>query len=101
MAYGIIVNNPSGNEIFGYNTTATHFITQGSSTISRGSSVTHSCEGMEANNEDTVGVIVTSTNNFDSQYITVDRFDNGTFRINYGSSGNATSIPVIFYCFRY
>ena len=101
MAYGIRINNNSNNEIFGYNTTASHFITQGSSTINRGFSVTHNCEGMEANNEDTVGVIVTSTNNFDSQYITVDRFDNGTFRINYGSSGNATSIPVIFYCFRY
>ena len=104
MAYGIRINNNSNNEIFGYNTTASHFITQGSSTISRGNSVTHSCEGMEANNGDTVGVIVTSTNNFDSQYITVDRApsgNNGTFRINYGSGGSATSIPVIFYCFRY
>ena len=101
MAYGIRINNNSNNEIFGYNTTASHFITQGSSTISRGSSVTHSCEGMEENNGDTVGVIVTSTNNYDSQYITVDRFDNGTFRINYGSGGSAASIPVIFYCFRY
>tara|TARA_Y100000816_G_C25636335_1_gene338956 strand:+ start:43 stop:357 length:315 start_codon:yes stop_codon:yes gene_type:complete len=104
MAYGIIVNNPSGNEIFGYNTTASHFITQGSSTINKGSSVTHNCEGMEADNADTVGVIVTSTNNYDSQYITVDRApsnNNGTFRINYGSGGSANSIPVIFYCFRY
>ena len=62
MAYGIRINNNSNNEIFGYNTTASHFITQGSSTINRGFSVTHSCEGMEANNEDTVGVIVTSKN---------------------------------------
>ena len=78
MAYGIRINNNSNNEIFGYNTTASHFITQGSSTINKGSSVTHSCEGMEADNGNTVGVIVTSTNNYDSQYITVDRFDNGT-----------------------
>ena len=97
-------NNNSNNEIFGYNTTASHFITQGSSTINRGNSVTHNCEGMEANNADTVGVIVTSTNNFDSQYITIDRApsgNNGTFRINYGSSGAAAQIAVIFYCFRY
>jgi len=103
MAYGIRINNNSNNEIFGYNTTASHFITQGSSTISKNNSVTHNCEGMEANNADTVGVIVISTNNFDSEKITIDRApsgNNGTFRINYGN-GVAASIAVTFYCFRY
>jgi len=100
MAYGIRINNNSNNEIFGYNTSASHFITQGSSTINKNNSVTHNCEGMTSTNSDTVGVIVVSTNNFDSEKITIDRFDNGTFRINYGN-GAATQIAVTFYCFRY
>ena len=100
MAYGIRINNNSNNEIFGYNTSASHFITQGSSTINKNNSVTHNCEGMTSTNSDTVGVIVVSTNNFDSEKITIDRFDNGTFRINYGN-GAALQIAVTFYCFRY
>ena len=103
MAYGIIVNNTSGNEIFGYNTTATHFITAGTTTVSRNNSTTHNCEGLTATNSDTVGVIVSTSNNFDQAFLTVTRApsgNNGTFSINYGN-GSADNLSVTFYCFRY
>ena len=101
MAYGIIVNNNSGTEIFGHNTASTHFIASGTASVARGTtSSAIACEGMTANNNSSVGVAAFVSNvASDSQYLTINR-GSGSFTISISNGSTVTPSTIKFIAFR-
>ncbi len=88
MAYGIQVNNGSGLEIFGVNTTSSNFVAVNSVTVNAGTtSSAIAAEGMTANNTGEVLLMIVARG---SEYATTNFLSftrgNGSFTISNSSS---------------
>ena len=88
MTYGIQVNNGSGLEIFGVNTTSSNFVAVGSVTVNAGTTSSPiSAEGMTATNTGEVLLMIVSRG---SEYATTNLLSftrgNGSFTISNSSS---------------